>query len=682
MKQLFNISTKKIFVITVLLTMVTGSYGQDKTEKPKTGNGAFVLAGPKGIWVICGDALPKNFTYRILRQKDNGNWTALADLAFPKSKEEVQATLINVERLAGLGVAPLSETRLNSVWERITSAVAKSNPPEMLNQYALRQATGTAFYDATATINIKYKYRVQVIATDKKALSEVTSSDVAFPGAKFNTTIKPQMVNPTRDGIYAEFEIMEKGPMITCKIFRSYYLRSGYEEISAEPIFLTRNGKTIVTFNDNTAAPKVPYSYFLLPIDPAGNVGDFSPELKAFNVPDKSIQASVTNFKTKSVEADKAIKLSWNLKNKQNITSVDIYKGDVFDGKYIKIASLRATDTVYLDHYVKPVETYYYTIKLNGNFESSPVSPRVPGILKASNKNMFAPQNLRALQQGNLVKLFWQKNEPDTRAYYVYRAIAPNGAFKQITPIIISDSSYISYTDTLPVTVKPTNYVYAVADQNTSYAIGPKSAPVVVYMQNDALPIPYDVVIRKTNAGYPQIIWPNLQKGQAVIGGYGVYRRAVTADGKSADTLKQLTPNYLPANINQYTDSTTKPGYTYYYSIRTINNGGINKSSASLEAGFTITEDRVNPVANVRVFASGKSIILKWNNPMGESIKSVKVLRASEGQQPAEIASLNADNENYTDKDVAEGTVYYYCFVIENSKGKTSNITQPLGIKL
>ncbi|MEP6611747.1 MAG: hypothetical protein ABJA76_07675, partial [Mucilaginibacter sp.] len=141
-------------------------------------------------------------------------------------------------------------------------------------------------------------------------------------------------------------------------------------------------------------------------------------------------------------------------------------------------------------------------------------------------------------------------------------------------------------------------------------------------------------------------------------------------------------PNYLPANINQYTDSTTKPGYTYYYSIRTINNGGINKSSASLEAGFTITEDRVNPVANVRVFASGKSIILKWNNPMGESIKSVKVLRASEGQQPAEIASLNADNENYTDKDVAEGTVYYYCFVIENSKGKTSNITQPLGIKL
>ena len=116
MKQLFNISTKKIFVIAVLLTMATGSYGQDKAEKPKTGNGAFVLAGPKGIWVICGDALPKNFTYRILRQKDNGNWTALADVAFPKSKDEVQATLINVERLAGLGVAPLSETRLNSVW--------------------------------------------------------------------------------------------------------------------------------------------------------------------------------------------------------------------------------------------------------------------------------------------------------------------------------------------------------------------------------------------------------------------------------------------------------------------------------------------------------------------------------------------------------------------------------------
>ena len=66
---------------------------------------------------------------------------------------------------------------------------------------------------------------------------------------------------------------------------------------------------------------------------------------------------------------------------------------------------------------------------------------------------------------------------------------------------------------------------------------------------------------------------------------------------------------------------------------------------------------------------------------MGESIKSVKVLRALEGGQPTEIASLNTGNENYTDKDVNEGTVYYYCFAIENSKGRTSSITQPVGIK-
>jgi fibronectin type 3 domain-containing protein len=680
MIKLFKIDLKKIFAFAALGVSLT-AFGQQKNTQPKTGNGAFVLPGRKGVWVICGDALPKNFTYKVLRQDASGNWSTLGDATFPKSKEDVQAALLNVQRLADIPVEPLSDIRLDGVWDRITSPVAAVNPPEMLNQYPLRQATGTAFYDGTATINLKYKYRVQVIGGDGKVNNEVTSEPVSFPGAKFSTQIKPLMVKPTRSGIYAEFELTEKGPMITCKIFRSYYLRSGYEEINAQPSFLTRNGKTIATFVDNTVSPKVPYSYILLPVDAAGNVGDFSPELRAFNVPEKSIQPSVTNFRTASVETEKAIKLSWTLKNKQNITSVDIFKGDIFDGNYIKIASLQGTDSVYMDHAVRPIETYYYTIKLNGNFEESPVSPRVPGILKASNKNLFPPQDLRAAQRGNQVKLRWKKNEPDTRAYYVYRATAPSGKFQQITPAIVNDSTYVSYIDNLPVTANPVNYVYAVADENTSYAIGPRSNPVMVYMQNAELPIPYDVVVRRNSAGYPQVIWPNMQKNSPVVGGYALYRRSTTPDGKIADTLKKLAA-YLPAKVNQFTDSTAQQGRTYYYSVRTINNGGDNQSSPSLEAGFTIAEDVPNPVANIRVFAAGKSIILKWDNPMGEAIKSVKVLRATEGKQPAEIAALNAASENYTDKDVAAGSVYYYCFVVENSKGKTSYMTQPVGIRL
>ncbi|ASU32559.1 fibronectin type III domain-containing protein [Mucilaginibacter xinganensis] len=663
---------KKIILAAGLVLGYTISMAQ--TTRPSA------LAGPKGIWVICGDALPKNFSYQISRQKNNGEWLTVAEVKMPRSKDEIQADLINTERAAGIDIAPLDAARLQLIWDRITPDIITSSPPELYEELALRAATGTAWYDATADSATVYRYKVKMI-TSGTAIPEAETNIVKYPQEKFVTDIRPAGFDPSRQGFHGEFVIVDKGTMVRCKILRSYYLRSGYEELASVPLFVQRSGKTYISFYDNTAVAKVPYTYAILPIDAAGNRGIASPLLKAFDVPDKSIEPSVHDFRTHSDEVKKGIRLSWKVNDAKVINAIEIYRSDSYNGKYFKLATVRPADTSYLDQQLKPIDEYFYTIKLVGFYETSPLSPRVPGVLRASNRNLFPPQNLRIKQDSNKVTLMWQKNEGDTRAYYIYRAPS-NGELKQIGAPIITDSVNVSFTDKLPASNGKMVYTYAVADENTSYAISPKSARVYAYSAgNTTLPIPYDLKVQKTNGNKLLVTWADMNKEKQPFGGYMLYRRVNTVDGKITEAVP-VTVKIISAGINFYLDSLISDGATYSYSVRTVGFDGKKLGSPSNQASFTIPAEIPLSVANIKVFPMQKAVKLSWNNPMGQNIKSIQIYRALEGKAAQPIATLDAGMQTYTDKDVASGSTYFYIFTVSNTKGRTSIKTDAVGIHL
>lgn len=639
-------------------------------------------AGKNGIWVLCGLQLPKTFTYKILRQKGNENFVELANLNFAKNKEQIQSKMLSAQRKAGLDVNSLSTQKLDVIWQRLTDNITINLPNELIDDYPIRSAIGNAWFDSTADSTVSYTYKVQQIGVKKEVLNEMVSYQTAYPGKKPEPDLMPLSIKSVNNNIVGEFTIIKKDRMNTFRIFRSYYLRSGFEEIQGEPIFFTRDSLKIIQFTDKTAIEKVPYSYVILPIDAAGNTGKFSPELKAFNVADKSIIPSVNNFKTTSVEKEKAIKLSWKLKNNKDIISIDIFKGDKYDGNYIKIASIAATDTTYLDRYASPVETYYYSIRLNGVYEKSPMSARVAGILKASNQNLFPPQGLRLVQTKNLVHLTWQRTENDTRAYYVYRAAPNTNKMLQLGPLIITDSATISYTDTIPKTAQEGAYAYAIADQNTSYAISGITEPVFAHIQGiNALPIPYNLIVKQANPNILQIIWPNMLTQSAYINGYALFRRAKSINGTQTEDIKPIAKQ-LSNTTNIFEDNTVKDGMVYYYSLKTIADNGA-QSSPSLETGFTIEESVVNGVANVRIFASGNTVAIKWDNPVGDVAKAIKLLRFIDGKEQAEeIASMGIGEHSYIDTKVTKGSTYYYQLQVENKIGKKSKLTDAVGVKI
>ncbi|WEK21417.1 MAG: hypothetical protein P0Y49_09730 [Candidatus Pedobacter colombiensis] len=665
---------KLMNLILVSCFVISSSFGQNPKAVP----------GRAGIWIICGDKLPKGSGYKIMRQKGNAGWIDLAELRMPATVEQVRAELLNVQRIAGLDLAPISQVKLDSLWQRINARTNEFSPPEIQGDYALRSAIGTAWYDATADSLTSYNYKVQLLQKNAPPTEGQITGFTTYPGEKFSTDIKPVLINPSKEGIYAEFEVVDQGKMTHCKVFRGYYMRSGYQEINVSPMFISRNNKLFISFTDKTAVEKVPYTYVLMPFDAVGNTGLQSPEIRAFNVPEKSIVPSVTNFKAISAEKEKAIKLSWKLPATQNITSVDIYKSRTFDGKYQKIASLGSSDSLYLDHLVDPITTYYYTIGLNGVYESSPLSPRVPGVLKASNENRFPPQNLQLRQNGQEVILTFSRMEPDTRAYHIYRARGREGIFEQLGLPIITDSSRIAFIDTIPATATSEVYAYAVADQNTSYVISPRTEAVYAYTSGSAkLPIPHDVYVRKTDDQKLQVIWPDMRRESATIQGYLLYRHVEPLDSTAKGTAAVLlSQSVIPATVNCYTDSLIEEGNRYFYSIKTVGETLKNSSSPSLEAGYTLYADIPGGLANVKAFGTGDAVELHWDNPMGQELRAIKIFRAEEGKPAVEIASLPANKEAFTDKTVKTGNVYYYSFKVQNSKGKTSMPTTPIGIRL
>lgn len=631
------------------------------------------IAGPTGNWVVCGEVLPKNFSYRISRQQEGGAWVAMATLTMPAGAEELKAAAYRVQKASRMEIDQFDNDRINNLWKRVNDPVATSSPAEIGNDLVMRAATGTAWYDANATAKILYRYKVQII--DGKSVNDGnTTQRVSYPGTPFNTDLTPVSVKPMLNGVTLEYKIVNAGQMVFCKIKRSYYLRTGFEEINAQPMFTGRENENFIQFTDETAVAKVPYTYIVVPIDKAGNEGYTSPEAKLFNVADRTIEPSVHNFRAFSNEAQRSIKLSWQLDNLKDVVSVDVYKSDTYDGIYQKIGANLPTDTIFSDNAVAPITTYYYTIKLNGRYESSPASPRIPAILKASEPNPVSPANINVTQDGNRVLLSWRRNKSHTHAWLVYRA-GPDGKSEQIGSPIITDSMNVSFTDQLPESGTSTAYTYRVADENTSYVISPLSIPVFAYSTGlSSLPIPYGVVTRRENGHTATIIWRNLARQFSNFNGYRLYRRS--PNGKT----ELLSNRILPREVNFYTDSTLSQPGVYYYSLRTVSRDGAALSSPSLDAGFTIEREALATVSNIKVMPSNVSVAISWDNPMGQLIKGIQVYRALEGQTPQLLTTLPAGTRWFNDDRVKKGDIYYYTFINQDINGNLSATTDPLGV--
>ena len=149
--------------------------------------------------------------------------------------------------------------------------------------------------------------------------------------------------------------------------------------------------------------------------------------------------------------------------------------------------------------------------------------------------------------------------------------------------------------------------------------------------------------------------------------------------GKITEQSKLLNSINEFGGNNSFTDTTFRRGIHYTYAVKAI---GIehSESSPGNEVAFYIAKITPYPPSGLRAFSTGTGIMLQWDSPLAEQIKTYKIYREKLGGKPKLIAELGPEKTDYSDKLTKKAESYFYTISIVNSEGLESVKSDEVGI--
>jgi len=643
-------------------------------------SGPMAKPGSTGIWIVFSEPAGAGNSYEISPSGEKRESVA-AVLLPPVSRAEMDARIAEINRPEmNLGEMP-RQNQLDGLWRLLARNAPADSFAPVRNSYAALYACGMAWFDGEAEKETPVKYKIVRKSAAGSTMQEWNTDNVKWPGKgpqmKFSLVKVQSIASGNTFDMTAEFP----KELSHFKVFRSYHLRSGFEPISARVIIRKEAKLLNIHVYDETAADKVLYNYYIVPFDAAGNAGTYSPEVKMYTVAENTIQPSVRRLRAVSDTARGAIKLSWSLLAGADVVSVNIYKGFMYDGMYGMLSSVSPSDTVYYDNDVVPVKTYYYTVVLNGAFETSPTSPRVSGMLEASWANNLPPQDFVVEANGNVVKLSWTRLEKDTRGYNIYRTVVGANNWIKVRSVLSADSAISAY-DTLPVTKENLRYAYSITDINTSYNEGPPSnVESVGVAGTEILPEPASMSAIYSGKGKVMLIWSNTALLSGFVTGYNIYRVYLNDDGTIDGEWTKINSTAVNAESNIYYDQPTVFGRQIAYKVKSVGYDGA-EGKFSPEARIVVQEEAKLNVSKSMLFISSAEVRIDWTAPLAEDLKNVEIWRAEKGAEAQLLYSAAAGVSTYSDKTIKSGKTYLYsirCVYTDGTKSQfaEAGVAQP-----
>gem|GEM_PF-736055 len=630
-----------------------------------------------GIFIFCGKEIPKNFTYLIEKQSDDGKWTSVAEMNAPASFAECKARMMLLPSSIA-NVTQIQPSEIEFVWKRINK---QNSSLDSLYAYGTdpryQYMAGSGWFDEEVKNAGTYKYRVSK-SKNKNDHSSPFEIIVVYPSQKLNAKVIPLRYKLNLSDISISYDISINKNVVGLKLFRGIYLQNNFKEIFPEEMFTSEKGKMVVHITDKDVTTGVTYSYFTLPYDGLGNLGMPSDTVNIYYVKKPADIGMVTDI-TVTPDTEKAGNLiQWKYRKSAYVNLVEIFRSTSYNGTYKKIASLSATQTEYFDGFdIQPAVTYFYYIVINNGMGNSLPSARFPAILKGNKQNIIPPQDLRVEKKGNVVTLKFRRVGNNIRGYYIYRADGYDAELKQLPTMLLSTDQDLVYNDTLPASVNPSIYSYAAVSVNTSYNISPMSNRVNISYSGGRLPVP-----SKLNGKYLNnkimLVWNDASSLNNEITGYQIFRKAIYNN-------KEEMPEHEIATVgfskNSYEDVDILPGRDYTYKVRCITSDSLDVSSFSLPFTIFSPADAIMPVSDFSAISIENKILLRWTLPLVENIKSLQIFRAPENEKETLIKTLPSTSENFVDTTAQKGVMYYYFITIKYKNGLESKSSDAISAK-
>lgn len=630
-----------------------------------------------GIFVFCGSDLPRNFSYLVERKgsSDTG-WQKVLVLKAPRSEADCKAVLLNLPTPIS-SITKVEDAQVAFVWRKTKSATIIDSLYSHGLDPRYQAVAGCGGFDDNLSKKDIYSYRISKVSANGTS-TFLKEEQVAFPANSYTGALQPVQFSPSGKNIRIYYSINDTVNTAGVRLFRSGYEENRFREIEPNVSFKRLANKAVAEVVDASVAEGVTYDYRAIPYDALGNEGSATDTLHIYNQVKPADVAMIQKFDVLAKPERRGMQLQWKLASNLHVVSIDVYRSSSYNGSYEKLASISPNRTDYLDDLnLNPAVTYYYYILVNSGYGTNLPSARVPAILTGNRKNLLPPQNLTAQKKGNVVTLRFQKVEDDTRGYFIYRGRGYQGEMKQLREMVLSTDSVILFTDTLPASSRSAVYTYAVADENTSYAISPMSERVTVTTGGTYLATPTSVAsMLRRNSVF--LTWKDVAETNIGITGYRIFRSTLGADDKPIETEKVIDT----VRVNSHIDSNVTEGNKYYYQVQTIGANEDETSSLSLRSSVSIPEILPITPGQVFAFASGEKATVKWDVPSDPSISKIRVYRALEGQSPTLVKELAFPSAQYEDTGIEKDKTYYYILTTVNSKNKESRATEPVSVKI
>ncbi len=576
---------------------------------------------------------------------------------------------------------PLYELPSDSLTRRLYKRYVDGATADSLEAYRWNpqylEAFGLGYLDTAVVQGRRYDYRIRPINAGGEGASR-SPVTVTVPGAKPAVQTLALRHEATGARVKITYHLKRHSPDLAgARVLRATYAQTEFADCGANWGFVRgKKDSLFLVVTDDNVRRKMLYQYVVIPIDILGNEGQPSDTLTIANLRSLDALPTVVSVKAQSVEASRAIRLSWQLSSTKDLRSVEIWRATRYDGPYTRYGSAAPTDTTFLDTRVEPIEGYYYQLRPNGTYDQLPASVRVAGMLKASRPATVAPSFLRVSAVRDTLRFTWQRADFDTRGYYLYTSTDANTPMQPYSGLIESRDSVVNYAVPLRNLPLGTGHRWAVAALNTSYNTGPLSNEVYSDMRlSDRVATPLNPVVLKQEKGV-LVVWDNMKAIDPYIIGYAVYRKE--ENGKEMEVYRQKGDALAQ---NAYADTTVRIGKPYTYRVKAVRSDQ-KESALSTGADYFQPLSPVLPLRGVKVLTTSQGVRVAWDEPLDQNLDKIVVYRYTDKtERPRLIGTLPGRQTEYTDREATRGIAYFYTLVAVQADKRESEPTDPIGVE-
>lgn len=469
-----------------------------------------------------------------------------------------------------------------------------------------------------------------------------------------------------RWGTYAENNIY------SFQLFREDNLNGEFNRIDAVEGVNSIGDTTYIIVVDSLILPRTIYRYYALLNRQSENSGSVSDTIMIITYDINSVLLP-QDIHTSGLDSLGAIKIQWKINSPQDILSIKIFRSDNYDSKYVELAEVQNTDSIFIDRTADPMKKYFYYLVMTDPFGNDSFrSSRVFGSYKSS-LDPSPPYDLIGEGTKTGVKLQWTKPDDYILNYHIFRNDGIEESISLITTIR-SDDSLLVFYDTSRTLKGDLFYAYAIQTENTSGILSLLSD--TVYVKPDiavSFHAPLELKGYELDAAV-QLYWENLYESVHTLDGYLVYRKELQGE------LKPIVDSLISPKQNNFLDTTILAGKSYEYAVQAVDIHG-NKSPLSSYI-LIHTEAVVLPPSGLKAQKSDNGVLIYWDEPLQPNINEYRIFRYERGKDPELISSVSAkEKQEYLDKTVTQGNLYFYFLKSVDTTSNESLSSMEIGIR-